>query len=147
MESSGVILSGVVIPSSWTRFLNDDNPYRIFGLISAGINRFDYVDDIAAQTGGETIYTDDAGSLKRTTDPYIEIRRAIDRMRRRYVLYYDMPAVKPGQRRRVSVELNTASRSAHPDARVIGQRGYIVPRRPDSFGAPKDERESFREIP
>jgi VWFA-related protein len=125
----GAILSAVVIPSSWTRLINDDNPYRIFGMISAGINRFDNVDDIADQTGGETLYTDDAGPMKRTPEPYIEVRRMIERMRRRYALYYDMPDAKPGERRRVAIELSAAARAAHPDARVIWQRGYVVPKR------------------
>ena len=127
----GVMLSGVVIPSSWTRLLSDPNPYVIFGLMSSSFNRFDNVDDVAVQTGGETIYTDDAGAMKRAAYPYIEIRRMVERMRRRYALYYDMPpATKPGQRRRVSIDVSPSVKTAHPGAQLLAQRGYVVPKQP-----------------
>jgi VWFA-related protein len=123
------ILSGVVIPSSWTRFTYDDNPYRIFGMISAGINRSDDIDEVAQQTGGETIYLENAGPMRSPAEPYVEVRRAIQRMRRRYMLYYDMPESKPGERRRVSIELTPSAQGNHPGARVNARKGYVVPKR------------------
>ena len=124
------ILSAVVIPTSWTRFLNDDNPYHIFGMMALPkINRFDYVDDVAEQTGGETVYMEDAGPMRGDPDFYVTLQKVIQRMRRRYRLYYDMPEAKPGQRRRVEIELSPAAQSLHPGARIIGRKGYVVPKR------------------
>jgi ribosomal protein L21E len=127
--NADTILSGVAIPSSWTTLTYDDNPYRIFGMIAMGINRSDDIDQVANQTGGETIYTEDAGPMKAARDPYGEILQAIRRIRRRYMLYYDMPEARPGQRRRVSIELSPAARALHPNARINGRKGYVVPRR------------------
>ena len=47
------ILSGVVIPTSWTRLIYDDNPYHILGMMNypAIFRRFDYVDDVAVRPG------------------------------------------------------------------------------------------------
>lgn len=125
--NADTILSGIVIPSSWTRFTYDDNPYRIFGMISRGINRTDDTDQVAEETGGETIYTEDAGPMKAAPDPYYEIRMAMERMRKRYMLYYDMPESKPGRRRRVSIELSPTAQALHPGARINGRKGYVTP--------------------
>ena len=128
--NADTILSAVVMPTSWTRFLSDDNPYHIFGMMAMPkINRFDYVDDVAEQTGGETIYTEDAGPRRATPNPYVTLQQVIQRMRRRYRLYYDMPEAKPGQRRRVEIELSPAAQRLHPGARIVGRRGYVVPKR------------------
>ena len=43
-------------------------------------------------------------------------------MRRRYRLYYDMPEAKPGQRRRVEIELSPEAQNLHPDAESSGAR-------------------------
>jgi VWFA-related protein len=128
--NSDAILSAVVIPTSWTRFLNDDNPYHIFGMMALPkINRFDYVDDVAEQTGGETLYVEDAGPTRGDPHPYVTLQKIIERMRRRYRLYYDMPEAKPGQRRRVEIELTPEAQSLHPGARIVGRKGYLVPKR------------------
>jgi hypothetical protein len=125
------ILSGVVIPTSWTRLIYDENPYHIWGMMNypAIFPRFDYVDDVAAQTGGEMVYTEDAGPMKQTREPFVSLRLAIEHMRRRYKLYYDLPEAKPGQRRRVQIELSPAARRLHPDVRIIAQKGYAVPKK------------------
>lgn len=128
--NADAILSAVVIPTSWTRFLNDDNPYHIFGMMALPkINRFDHVDDVAEQTGGEIVYVEDAGPMRGAPYPHVEIQNLIQRMRRRYRLYYDMPEAKPGQRRRVEIELSPAAQRIHPDARIVGRKGYVVPKR------------------
>ncbi|HKE25450.1 MAG TPA: hypothetical protein VKB88_23990 [Bryobacteraceae bacterium] len=128
------ILTGIAIPTSWTRLIYDENPYRIWAMMGkSGINRFDSVDDIAVQTGGEMVYTENAGPVPQTPNPYLALRRVIDRMRQRYRLYYDMPEAKAGERRRVSIELSPAAQRAHPDARVVGRRGYVAPRRDATF--------------
>lgn len=128
------ILSAVVIPASCTRFIFDDNPYHIFGMMAlAKINRFDYVDDVAEQTGGETVYMEDAGPMRADPHPYVTLQQVIQRMRRRYRLYYDMPDAKPGQRRRVEIELSPAAQLLHPGARIVGRKGYVVPKRAAAF--------------
>lgn len=128
--NADAILSAVVIPTSWTRFLNDDNPYHIYGMMALSkINRFDYVDDVAGQTGGETVYVEDAGPMRADPNPYTTLQKVIERMRRRYRLYFDMPEAKPGQRRRVEIELSPAAQRLHPGARIIGRKGYVVPKR------------------
>jgi hypothetical protein len=128
--NAGAILSAVVIPTSWTRFLNDDNPYHIFGMMALPkIDRFDYVDDVAEQTGGEMLYVEGAGPTRGDPDPYVTLQKVIQRMRRRYLLYYDMPEARPGQRRRVEIELSQAAQSLHPGVRIIGRKGYVIPKR------------------
>jgi hypothetical protein len=124
------ILGGVVIPTSWTRLIYDQNPYHIWGMMNnpAKFPRYDYIDDVVAQTGGEMIYTEDAGPMKQASKPYAALRQAIEHMRHRYRLYYDMPESKPGHRRRVEIELRPAARRLHPDARIIAQKGYDIPR-------------------
>ncbi len=37
--SADTILSAVVIPTSWTRFITDDNPYHIFGMMALAENQ------------------------------------------------------------------------------------------------------------
>lgn len=127
--AADTILSGIVMPTSWTRLIYDQNPYRIFGMMNnpSTFPRFDYVDDVAAETGGEMIYTEDAGPIKRTRDPYASLRLAIQHMRRRYRLYYDMPDGKPGQRRRVQIDLSMTARQLHPEAKIVARKGYAVP--------------------
>jgi VWFA-related protein len=128
--NAGAILSAVVMPTSWTRFIYDDNPYHIFGLMALPkINRFNYVDDVAEQTGGETIYMEGAGPMRADPNPYVTLQQVIQRMRRRYRLYYDMPEAKPGQRRRVEIELSPAAQRLHPGARIVGRKGYVTPKR------------------
>lgn len=132
--NADAIFSAVVIPTSWTRFLNDDNPYHIFGMMALPkINRFDYIDDVAELTGGETLYVEGAGPTRGDHAPYVKVQKIIQRMRRRYRLYYDMPEAKPGQRRRVEIELTQEAQSLHPGARIIGRKGYTVPKRSDSL--------------
>ncbi len=124
------ILAGVVIPTSWTRLINDQNPYHLWGMISNPVTfpREDYIDDVAALTGGEMIYAEAAGGIKQTDSPFVTLRDSIQRMRRRYRLYYDRPQGKPGQRRRVQVELSAETRGAHPEARIVAQKGYAIPK-------------------
>ncbi len=128
--NADTILSGVVIPTSWTRLLDDPNPYVIFGLMGIPeIPRFDSINDVAEYTGGEMIYTDDSGLIRATANPYVEMQRMIGRIRRRYRLYYDMPDAKAGARRRVEIALTPGAQALHPGARVVGRKGYVVPKR------------------
>jgi VWFA-related protein len=77
----------------------------------------DYIEDVAAQTGGDVVRADAPGQA---------FRQMLLRMRKRYSLYYAMPAGKPGQVRRVTVELSPAAKSRHPDATVLARKGYVM---------------------
>lgn len=129
--NSEIIVSSIVTPSARTRFLDDANPYVLFGLIAMGavLSREDLVDDIAEQTGGEAIYIEGTDSHPVTPAAYLTLRQSIARLRRRYRLYYDMPHGKPGERRRVQVELSPAAAQRHPGAHIAGRKGYIMPKR------------------
>ena len=73
----------------------------------------------AVKTGGEVVNADDPGQA---------FREMLRRMRKRYSLYYAMPAGKAGSSRRVSVELSPAAKEQHPAAQVLARKGYIIPK-------------------
>src|SRR6202021_1106006 len=79
----------------------------------------DYIEDVAAQTGGDVVRADAPGQA---------FRQMLLRMRKRYSLYYAMPPGKPGQVRRVTVKLTPAAKSRHPDATVLARKGYVMPK-------------------
>jgi len=77
----------------------------------------DYIEDVAAQTGGDVVRADPPGPA---------FRQMLLRMRKRYSLYYPMPPGKPGQVRRVTVELSPKLKAGHPDATVLARKGYVM---------------------
>jgi len=78
---------------------------------------------VSAKTGGETVNADDPGHT---------FREMLRRIRRRYSIYYAMPAGKPGSSRRVAVDLSPQGRSRYPDAQVLARKGYVMPKGPAS---------------
>jgi VWFA-related protein len=74
---------------------------------------------VAAKTGGETVDADDPGHA---------FREMLRRIRRRYSIYYAMPAGKTGSSRRVAVDLSPQGRSRYPDAQVLARKGYAIPK-------------------
>lgn len=129
MWDAQVALSGMVIPNAAARILRFD-ALDVAHLDDLGFNFEDYVEDVAARTGGEVVF---AGALPRITatpNPNVALRQVIQRLRRRYRLYYDMPDAKPGQHRRVNIGLSQSALALHPDARVIGTKGYTIPHDP-----------------
>jgi VWFA-related protein len=78
---------------------------------------------VAADTGGETVNADDPGHTFR------EMLRAI---RRRYSIYYAMPAGKPGAARKVEVTLSPQGRARYPEAQVLARKGYMIPKAPST---------------
>lgn len=76
------------------------------------------VDRIADKTGCEMM---PAGSPE---DDFVDMIR---RLRSRYVLYYPLPAAKPGERRDVEVELAREARGRTGSPRVYARKGYIAP--------------------
>ena len=73
----------------------------------------------AAKTGGEAVDADDPGHT---------FREMLRRIRRRYSIYYAMPAGKPGSSRSVEVDLSPQGRSRYPDAQVLARKGYVMPK-------------------
>jgi VWFA-related protein len=74
---------------------------------------------VAAQTGGETVDADDPGHA---------FREMLRRIRRRYSIYYAMPAGKPGSSRKVELAMSPQGRSRYPDAQVLARKGYVIPK-------------------
>jgi len=122
------LLGAMVLPTALTRLASDEDPFLTFALARMGFNFGDRAEEVARETGGEVVYAGDAGPVRKAADPNSALRQMIRRMRRRYRLYYDMPPGKPGQRRRIEVDLSPAARVLHPDARIIGRKGYVIPK-------------------
>lgn len=97
------ILCGVVIP-------NEKEARRTRKPL--GIER------LVEQTGGDTILSEDAGEA---------FARMIERIRSRYSIYYAQPQGRPGEFRRVKVELQGEAKRLHPQARIIARKGYRLP--------------------
>jgi VWFA-related protein len=74
---------------------------------------------VAAKTGGEAVDADDPGHT---------FREMLRRIRRRYSIYYAMPAGKPGSSRRVAVDLSPRGRNRYQDAQVLARKGYVIPK-------------------
>jgi VWFA-related protein len=72
----------------------------------------------AQKTGGETVNADDPGHT---------FREMLRRMRKRYSIYYAMPADKPGVARQVTVELAAGAKGRYPGAEVLARKGYMIP--------------------
>ncbi len=110
--NDNAFLSAIVIPNGLTRVTHDDNPMHFHSLLQLSYTiGFSLVDDVA-----EVVY------------PGTPLRPMIERMRKRYKLYYDRPSGKPGERRHVEVDLTVAARTLHPDARIVARKGYLSPK-------------------
>jgi VWFA-related protein len=72
---------------------------------------------IADKTGGATIV---AGA------PGPAFQDSVRRLRRRYTMYYALPAATPGSERSIQVELTPAALSRFPNSRVRARTGYVV---------------------
>lgn len=73
---------------------------------------------IAERTGGDMLNADDAGA---------GFREMIQRLRLRYSLHYAMPQAKPGEERKIRVELSKEAAQRYPGAKIRARSGYIVP--------------------
>ena len=104
------VLSGIVVRHVGMRILyNVVFPPSLFGM--GGIN------GLVEKTGGITISLDDAGE---------GLQQMIQRLRHRYSLYYAMPAGKPGEERKVKVELEGDAAARYRDAKVRARSGYRI---------------------
>lgn len=125
-------LSAMVIPNALTRITRDTDPTH-YRLLAGFFNLYDYIDDVAEETGGEVVYSASVGTVRQQDNPYAvnanaSLREVMRQMRRRYRLYFDMPQGKPGQRRQILIDLSPEARALHPDARIIGRKGYVIPK-------------------
>jgi VWFA-related protein len=68
------------------------------------------------------------GDLIKSHDPSSDFEEMIRRIRLRYTLIYALPAAKPGEERRVKVELTDSARKQNPHAQVRARFGYDVPK-------------------
>lgn len=92
------------------------------------ISMSDFVEDAAKDTGGDVVFTGAMPpKIRATPHPNAELRLVIQRMRRHYRMYYDRPPGKAGQHRRIDIELSPSARAAHPGARIIARKGYVIP--------------------
>lgn len=79
--------------------------------------------NIAIATGGDSIDTTDAAA---------GLSETIHRLRMRYSLYYALPvanpgAERPGEERKVQVQLTREAAAQHPGAMVRARSGYFAP--------------------
>jgi hypothetical protein len=130
--NSDTLLSAMVIPSRLSRFTHDDNPLHFGDLQRLGyafkFSPFDSVDEVAFLTGGEVVYSENTGNARRNLTPNATLRKVVDNMRHRYKLYYDRPPGKAGQTRQVNLGLSPTAEAAHPNARVVARKGYVIPK-------------------
>jgi VWFA-related protein len=109
MWANDILLCGLIIPTPMSQ-----RP----GGASFGRGNEDML-GVAAKTGGETVDADDPGHT---------FREMVRRIRRRYSIYYAMPAGKPGASRRVAVDLSAQGHNRYPDATVLARKGYVIPK-------------------
>jgi VWFA-related protein len=120
-------LTAMVIPNKAARFLRFDGQDIIQLKKFLNISMTDFVEDVARDTGGQTVFTGDMPPrIHATPHPNAELRAVIQRMRRQYRLYYDRPPGKAGQHHKVEIELSATAKAAHPEARLIARKGYTV---------------------
>lgn len=130
-------LFAMVFPNVITRITHDANPMhfnaaRQFAL-AFGYSVADSVDEVVELTGGEAVYSATVGDIRKEDNPYAanpdaSLREVMRQARRRYRLYYDLPEGRPGQSRQIHVELSAAAQALHPGARIIGRKGYVMPK-------------------
>jgi VWFA-related protein len=68
------------------------------------------------------------GDLIKGHDPGADFEEMIRRLRLRYMLVYALPSGKPGEERKIKVELSDGAKKANPQARVRARDGYYLPK-------------------
>jgi VWFA-related protein len=68
------------------------------------------------------------GDLMKGHDPGADFEEMIRRMRLRYMLVYALPQGKPGEERKIKVELGGEAREKNPKAQVRARDGYYLPK-------------------
>lgn len=130
-------LSAMVVPTALTKVMHDTDPMHFRVLqqlaLSVGLSIQDSIDEVVELTGGEVVYSADVDDIRMADNPYAanprtSFRTVVQQLRHRYRLYYDTPTGKPGQRRQIRLELSPAARAIHPGARIVGRKGYVIPK-------------------
>jgi VWFA-related protein len=121
-------LSAFVIPNAAARFLRFDSLDIVNLRRFLGLSFDDFIEDVAGQTGGEVVFSANMPRIAATPNANRALRQVIQRMRRRYRLYYDRPPGKAGQHRRVGIELSGRVQALYPEARLIARKGYVIPK-------------------
>jgi len=73
--------------------------------------------ELAEQTGGEWVKSEDAGN---------SFKEMVERIRSRYMLAYHAPAAEPGNFRHITVTLGKAARKRYPAAELHSRSGYYA---------------------
>jgi hypothetical protein len=68
------------------------------------------------------------GDLIKGHDPGADFEEMIRRLRLRYMLVYALPQGKPGEERKIKVQLSEDERKKNPQARVRARDGYYIPK-------------------
>jgi Ca-activated chloride channel family protein len=68
------------------------------------------------------------GDLVKGHDPGADFEEMIRRLRLRYMLVYALPPGKPGEERKIKVELSDDARKNNPKAQVRARYGYYIPK-------------------
>ena len=108
------VLSGIILTNRWLEAIRQ---YRRFApqwrLLGQGFT------GVADKTGGDVL---------KGSDPAKEFQESLRRLRKRYSIYYRLPAAKAGGLREVTVDLSAATKQRLPTVRVRARKGYLVPK-------------------
>jgi VWFA-related protein len=98
----------------------------VFGLVTdALMAEGNYYEE--PRSGISKMVDETGGDFVRARDIREDFRRLLERIRSRYVLQYAVPEAKPGQERKVKVELTESAEKQHSGVRIRARRGYVVP--------------------
>jgi VWFA-related protein len=75
-----------------------------------------------------SVVEETGGDLIKGHDPGADFEEMIRRLRLRYMLVYALPPGKPGQERKIKIELTEDARKNNPQSRVRARDGYYVPK-------------------
>jgi len=75
-----------------------------------------------------SVVEETGGDLIKGRDPGADFENMIQRLRLRYMLVYALPKGKPGEQRKIKVELSDDAKKKNPQARVRARDGYYLPK-------------------
>jgi VWFA-related protein len=75
-----------------------------------------------------SVVEETGGDLIKGRDPGPDFEEMIHRLRLRYMLVYALPKGKPGEERKIKVELSEDAKKKNPKARVRTRDGYYLPK-------------------
>jgi len=75
-----------------------------------------------------SVVQETGGDLIKGRDPGPDFEEMIRRLRLRYMIVYALPKGKPGEQRKIKIELSAEARKKNPKARVQARDGYYLPK-------------------